>query len=255
MHDFYQDVRFGFRMLVSRPGFTTAAALCLALGIGATTAIFSVVNAVVLRPLPVRAAGAAGAHLYGVSHLPQWRIEALLDIGGRVFRPQTGYPLVGDSRPLERGRSQSGSGASTGPCYRCVHHGLVVAARWASILSWGAWCCPRTTSPERLSRWTSPMACGSASLPAIRTSWVARPCCRAIKCTIVGVMPRDFQFPPGEVDPPELWTPLRLNPASPGGRGSHGYYLLGRLKPGVTIDQARSEMMNLVQQAGQTGHQ
>ena len=61
-------------------------------------------------------------------------------------------------------------------------------------------------------------------------------------------MPKDFQFPPGEPDPPELWSPLQLNPASTN-RGSHNYYLLGRLKPGVSLDEARREMARLVEEA------
>jgi putative ABC transport system permease protein len=69
------------------------------------------------------------------------------------------------------------------------------------------------------------------------------------KCTIVGVMPAAFQFPPGESDPPKVWTPLQLDPASKN-RGGHNYYLLGRLKPGVSPAAAQGELAALVQAYG-----
>jgi putative ABC transport system permease protein len=71
------------------------------------------------------------------------------------------------------------------------------------------------------------------------------------KCTIIGVMPKGFQFPPGEADPAQVWTALQIDPAKPGGRGSHNYYLLGRLKPGVPAAQAQDELEALVQASGE----
>ncbi|MGB7470624.1 MAG: ABC transporter permease, partial [Candidatus Acidiferrum sp.] len=72
-----------------------------------------------------------------------------------------------------------------------------------------------------------------------------------VKCTIIGVMPEGFQFPPGQQDPAQVWTALQLDPAKPGGRGSHNYYLLGRLKPGVSPAQAQGELASLVQTYGE----
>src|SRR5204862_6193869 len=62
------------------------------------------------------------------------------------------------------------------------------------------------------------------------------------KCTVVGVMPQGFRFPPGEVDASELWVPGQINAARPGGRSNHGFNVLGRLNSGVTLDQAREEL-------------
>jgi hypothetical protein len=70
------------------------------------------------------------------------------------------------------------------------------------------------------------------------------------QCTVVGVMPKAFQFPPGETDPAELWSPLQIDPARPGGRGGHFLSVIAMLKPGVTIYQAREEMKQLLTQWG-----
>ena len=249
MHDFYQDVRFGFRMLISRPGFTAAAALCLALGIGATTAIFSVVNAVVLRPLP----------FVHPERLARIYTEFPTFPNGGLRRFWTSAPeyfdLKRDTRSWDSLDAWNVGGANLGAQAQPVR---VTAAFVTGTLLGTLGVNPimgRTVLPEddkpgaplaadiSYGLWQSAFG-GDAHVLGRETLLDGR------KCTVIGVMPRDFQFPPGEVDPPELWTPIQLDPAKPGNRGGHNFYLLGRLKPGITIDQARSEMANLVQQAG-----
>ena len=64
--------------------------------------------------------------------------------------------------------------------------------------------------------------------------------------TVVGVMPANFAFPPGSNDQVELLVPFQFDPANPGSRGSHFLSVIGRLKAGVTIEQAQSEMTSLM---------
>ena len=68
----------------------------------------------------------------------------------------------------------------------------------------------------------------------------------AATTTVVGVMPANFAFPPGSNDQVELLVPFQFDPANPGNRGSHFLSVIGRLRPGVTIEQAQSEMTSLM---------
>jgi len=250
MGAFTQNLRYGLRMLGKNPSFTAAAVLCLALGIGATTAIFSVVNAVLLRQLPYANADRlvrvftefpnfpnGGLRHFWVS--PPEFLDLKRDATG--FQAVEGWAtqgvnLAGASEPV---RSTVGyvSGGLLPMLGVTPLQGRLLSpqddaanAPLTAVISYGLW--------QR--------AFGGASVLGrdIRLNGNA--------CTVVGVMPRSFSFPPGELDPPELWVPVQIDPARPGGRGSHYLSLLALLKPGTGIAQARSEMTRYAKQSADT---
>lgn len=242
MQTFLQDLKYALRMLKKNPAFTTVAILTLAVGIGANSAIFSVVNSVLLRPLPYRQPGQL-VRVY--SEFPTMQLQKfwlsppeLLDIqreaksweaigawspGGRNVGTES-EPLrvtsAGITRSLidvlgvqpERGRNfTEEEDRSGGPKVAIISHGL-----WQKGF-------------------------GGASDIIGKQIQV-----NAAATTVVGVMPANFAFPPGSNDQVEVLVPFQLDPANPGSRGSHYLSVIGRLKPGVTTEQAMSEMTSLM---------
>jgi putative ABC transport system permease protein len=236
-----RDLRYSFRTLIASPGFTIAAILCLALGIGATSAIFTVVNAILLRPLPYREPGKlvrvytefpqfpnGGLRKFWTS--PPEFLELRRDSKSwdalDAFTTGGGVNLAGIENPI-RVTSSSVTGGMFDLLGVSPAMGRTInmkddenGAPLVAVIGHGLW--------QR--------AFGSDRGILNRTVQV-----NGRNAQIIGVMGSDFRFPPGELDPPEIWLPLQLNPANPGGRGSHFLYLLGRLKPGLTVAHARTE--------------
>ncbi|HUB32196.1 MAG TPA: ABC transporter permease [Bryobacteraceae bacterium] len=241
MTTFLQDVRFSLRMLGKSPGFAAAAVVCLALGVGATTAIYSVVHAVLLKPLPYREPG-------------------------RLFRLYTEFPTFPNGG-LRRFWTSP-------PEYYELSHEL---QSWQSLDAWvtsgvnlaGATDPIRVTSclvtggllqslgvPPMLGRTITPQDDVTGAQIAVvigydlwqRTFGGDRNVIgRTIQVSgnnanIVGVMPPGFAFPPGELDPPEVWSALQLGTPNPQRRGNHFLFLIGRLKAGVSAAQAQQEI-------------
>ncbi len=249
MQTFTNDLRYGFRMLSRTPSFTLAAVVCLALGIGATTAIFSIVYAVLLRPLPYA----------NPDRLVRVYTEFPKFPNGGLTRFWTSPPEFFDLRKdtqswqsldgwVNGGANLAGSNEPIRITVSNVTGGLLETLGVAPIR--GRLLTPQDDKPGVPA--TAVLSYGLwRSAFGADNSVVGRDVLlNGQKCTIVGIMPGGFQFPPGEVEPPELWTPLQLDPAKPGGRGSHYLYLLGRLKNGSNVEQARQEMVQLVTQAG-----
>ncbi len=250
MGTFRQDLQFAVRMMLKNRGFTAAAVVCLMLGIGATTGIFTVVNAVLLQPLPyshpeqlVRVYTEfptfpnGGLHRFWTSG-PEFldlrrdtHSWASLDAWGT-----TGANLGGKTQPV-RVTAAYMSGGLLGTLGVASVSGRLISptddvpgGTLVADISYGTWRSVFGGDPDIVGR---------------ETQLDGR------KCTIIGVMPNGFQFPPGELDPAQVWTAMQLDPAKPGGRGSHNFYLLGRLKPDVSAAQAQGEMAALVQASGE----
>ena len=241
MNTFWMDLRHGARMLIRNPGFTLAAVLCLALGIGATSAIFSVVNAVLLRPLAYRQP----------EKLVRLYTEFPTFPNGGLRRFWTSAPefldLRRDTNSWESLDAWSNDGATIAGLIQPVRvtasfvsGGMLRSLGVQPVI--GRLITPADDDPTApgvadisYGLWKSAFG-GDKSILGKETYLNGQP------ATIIGVMPRGFEFPPGEVDPPQVWSTLRIDLAKPGSRGSHYLYLLGRLKPGVSAPQAQSEL-------------
>lgn len=250
METFRKDVVYALRMMRSNLGFTAAAVICLMLGIGATTGIFTVVNAVLLQPLPYQHPDQLIRIYTEFPTFPNGGLHRFWASGPEVLdlRRDThswasldawvtaGANLAGKTQPV-RVTAAYVSGGLLGSLGVTPLKGRVISqsdddpgAAQVADISYGTWQSVFGGDPAIVGRDTF---------------------LDGLKCTIIGVMPKGFQFPPGEQDAAQLWSALQIDPANPGGRGSHNYYLLGRLKPGVSTVQAQGELAALVQSYGE----
>jgi putative ABC transport system permease protein len=252
MQTVLNDLRYGARILVRNPGFALAAVVCLALGIGATTAIFSVVNAVLLRPLPYVQ--------------PQRLVKIYSEFGnfpgGGLRRFWVSAPeyldLKRDTKSWESldgwvngGANLTGQSQPVRVTASFITGGLLKSLGVAPVL--GRIITPEDDDPKAAAVVNISYGLWQRVFGGTRDIVGKDILFNGQKAVIIGVMPKEFAFPAGEVDPPEVWAALQIDPAKPGGRGSHFLYLLGRLKPNVTAAQAQAEFESLVKYSGEHG--
>ncbi|HEX8290318.1 MAG TPA: ABC transporter permease [Pyrinomonadaceae bacterium] len=238
LEDLWQDIRYGARMLMKKPGFTFVAVLTLGLGVGANTAIFSVVNALVLRPLPY----AEPDRLVMVS------------AGGREASPADFFDWQAQSRTLDDLSALSYWNANLGGVEAPERiQGFLVTAGLFPMLGVRPMM-GRTFTPEEMRKENDGVVVLSYEvwrrvLGSDRSVLGKTLTINARQRTVVGVMPPGFQF----YDKAEAWAPLALDPhdASVGARRAHYLIAAARLKPGVTIQQAQAEMNAINRRLGE----
>jgi predicted permease len=236
MGNLAQDIRYGIRVLTSRPGFTAVAMLALALGIGANTAIFSVVNAVLLRPLPyidpermvVMESGksqAAPDQFGGVSPADFWEyqeqsesVEQLVAISGG------GFSLTGVDTPETFSASRVSTNffdalkvkPALGRAFSS-EDGSIKSPE-AILLSYDLWQRRFNSDPDIVGK------------PLGNTG-----------ATVIGVMPPDFKFPVTA----EVWTPLLRDSGEMRNRANRYFNVVGLLKPDRTRESAEAELKTI----------
>jgi putative ABC transport system permease protein len=231
-----QDFRYGVRMLVKKPGFTLVAVLALALGIGANSAIFSVVNAVLLRPLPF----AEPERLVQL-----WATNAKR---GQTSAP-TSYLNFVDWRDQNRvfDAVAAYSGASAAFTYGEMPEQLEGVGATADLFNVLAAqpLLGRALSPED-ERPNARVVVLSHSLWQRRFNADPKIVGQQVRfdgesTTVIGVMPKGFAFPLDD-DNPEFWVPLDPEQAFNKERGANYLKVIARLKTGTTLEQAQAEM-------------
>ena len=246
MYALAHNFRLAFRQMRKAPGFTLIVVLTLALGIGATTAIFSLVEGILLRPLPFS------------------NPDCLVLVGDRLGGRGPGAPIT--AREIGTYSSATGAFSSLGG-YASTNYELsggatpeqVDAARLTASVFPTLGVQPILgrvfTAQEEDAR--QPFAVISYALWLNRYHRDPRVIGNSIDLdrksyTIIGVMPRSFEFPlqPGHLDQAQLWVPmsLTLDELSDASAGFWGYNMVARLKDGVTVAQAMQDVDRVAQQ-------
>ncbi len=234
LDDFGRDLKIGARGLAKRPGFTIVAVLTLALGIGATTTIFSVVDGVLLRPLaydePDRLMMIWETSASGTQGRPSLPNFADWNSGNRVFESMAAYVM--GSANLTGGDSAERVDQAR------VTEDLFTVLRARPALG-------RLFAPDEQREGRHLVALLHHDLWQRRYGGDPAILGRDIELhgdlfTIVGVMPPEFRFPTGA----DVWTPLALDPAQ-ADRQQHYLLAVGRLMPAVTLAQAQDDMTNV----------
>lgn len=231
MRSLIQDLRYGARMLMKKPGFTLIAVITLSLGIGATTAIFSVVDALLLRPLP---------------YPEPERLVVVREVNSQGRQMSLAEPNYEDLRA--RSRSFSALAMAAGSFPLVVTGGAEAVRARVTYVSGDFFAvmgaqpiAGRVFLPEE-TKYGGPKAAlvsygfwqrqlgGRADLSAARIN------VDGALCNVVGVAPPGFNYPAET----EVWAPTGVEPPSTS-RTAHNWPVVGRLRAGVTLEQARAE--------------
>jgi putative ABC transport system permease protein len=250
MNALWQDLRYGVRTLLKNPGFTSIAVITLALGIGANTAIFSVVNALLFRSLPYKnperlvTLWKTNPEIPGFEYCPatvavfdDWRKQGESFESVSILDGQR-YALTGVGRP------ERVAGVTTSASFFDLMGAEPILGR--------------TYTEEEDAPGAERVVVISHALWQNRFGGDMEICGKTMRLdgtphTIIGVIEHGFQFPrstdlPSFFQLPsqtELWTPARLTPEQLANRGSHTKAVVARLKPGVSLEQAQAEISTI----------
>jgi putative ABC transport system permease protein len=241
-----RDVHYGLRMLAKNPGFTAAAVLTLALASGANTAIFSVVNTVLMRPLGYRnpdrivrlwendTHGSLGPYFsVSVPNFVDWRLQ------NRVFENLGAFASVPMALTGERSPEQIRGAYVTASVIQLLGISPTIGRPFLPdedqpgkdhevILSYELW--QRRYGGDRTAIGKSLTLDGNIY-------------------TVVGVMPADFDFPPNSET--QVWIPMAFSPGMLQQRAAHILNVVARLKPGKTLAEASAELETIARRLEQ----
>ena len=230
------DLRYAFRNLGNARGFALVAAVTLGIGIGANTAIFSIIDTVLLRPLPYRdpsqlvtlneTESAPGRYPFAGPDFVDWKAQ------NNTFQDMTLFGWPHDMNLSAEARPEHVIALPTAAnFFSLLGVEPLLGRTWAAgedqrgrddvvILSYGLWKSRFAADPHAVGR--------SLDL-------------NARKYTIVGVMPDSFRFPWKS----QVWIPQVMDTKGLGGRGNHWANAIGRMKPGVTLPAARADLKSI----------
>ncbi len=237
MRDLIQDIRYGMRVLRQSPGFAAVAIVVLALGIGANTAIFSVVNAVLLRPLPYRDPN----RLMQVWHVPpakEFPGMTMFSVSPANYLDWERQNHVFESMAIYGFQSFNITGTDQPQALQASK----VSQGFYRTLGVQPWLGRTFTAEEEqpshnhvvvlgYALWKSAFG-GNPKIVGSTISLDDQP------YTVVGVMPAKFKFP----DWAQLWAPLGWSDQERVVRGNHNYMVIARLRPDTVMQQAQAEM-------------